>query len=292
MASPLSRGLFHRAIGESGPLGMAPTPRLHDAEMAGASLAEKLHAPAAGTLAFLRSLPPADLLKAGRGVSLFTQDGWVFPSPPLEVWYSHRELPASLIIGSNAVEFPAVGSPAELMDAMRRTFAELAPRAFKLYGVPGDGRQAVADPLYGDAADQFGSDCFRCPAIIEGGWHSEAGNPVWEYEFDRAIPPRPRVGHSSELPYVFGNLYATGSQGGSFQSADRMLSETLQAYWTNFAKTGDPNGPGLPIWPRYDPKGRNYIDFTKAADVTLGQNQRGPFCELFREVLVPAAAAR
>jgi para-nitrobenzyl esterase len=93
------------------------------------------------------------------------------------------------------------------------------------------------------------------------------------------------------LPYVFGNLWATGSQGGDFQRADRDLSTIMQAYWTNFAKTGDPNGPGLPAWPGFDGRERKYLRFTAAAAVTPDQNQRGPFCDLFREVMNRPPAA-
>jgi len=291
MASPLSRGLFHRAIAESGGLSLATVQTLGDAEQAGMRAGEGLNAPAKGSLAFLRSLPPADLLKVRPAFHSFCTDGWVFPSPPLEVWSAKGERRVPLIIGSNAIEFPAEGSPDALRRTIRGVFGDLAPRAIEMYGLGEGAAPAPADPVYGDAADQLGSDLFRCPAVIQGEWHATAGNPVWEYQFDRAIPPRPKVAHSGDLPYVFGNLYTEGSQGGGFQDADRRLSATIQAYWTNFARTGDPNGPGLPEWPGYDGKGRRYLDFTTAAAVEPGRDQRGPFCDLFRELMdrpVPA----
>jgi len=129
----------------------------------------------------------------------------------------------------------------------------------------------------------MGSDQFHCAGVIQGEWHAAAGNPTWEYQFDRAIPPRPQTGHSSDLPYVFGNLYAKGSQAGDFREADHRLSVAIQTYWTNFARTGDPNGRGLSVWPRYDGQTRRFIEFTTAADLVVNENQRGPFCDLFRE---------
>ena len=290
MASPLSSGLFQRAIGESGALSEAMTQTQDEAERAGVREARQLNAPGRGALPFLRSLPPSKLLTIGQGDRPFNTDGWVFPSPPLGVWSAGKERPVPLIIGSNAVEFPAGGSLNAIRRAMRETFLDLAPKALALYGVAGDDGPAAADPVYGNVADQWGSDLVRCPAVVHGQWHSAAGDPVWEYEFDRAIPPRPRVGHSSDLPYVFGNLYPTGSQGGDFQDADRKLSAIIQSYWTNFARTGNPNGPGLPVWPEYDGKERRYLTFTAAAGTRLGQDQRGPFCDLFRKMMDKPAA--
>jgi para-nitrobenzyl esterase len=290
MASPLSRGLFHRAIGESGTPAREMTQTLAEAEDAGVRIAAALGSPARGALAFLRSLAPGELLKAGAGIRPFTTDGWVFPDSPAKVWSAGREHAVPLLIGSNAVEFPANGSLDDMRHAMRDVFGDLAPKALALYGIAANDQPTAVDPVYGGVADQWGSDLFRCPAVIHGQWHSAAGNPVWEYEFARAIPPRPRVGHSGDLPYVFGNLWATGSQGGDFQAADRDLSTIIQEYWTNFARTGDPNGPGLPAWPGYDGRGRKYLAFTAAAAVVPGYDERGPFCDLFREVMNRTAA--
>jgi para-nitrobenzyl esterase len=285
MASPLSRGLFQKAIGESGGLTARLVQSREEAEQSGVRAAEKLNAPPHDTLAYLRSLPAAEVLKAGAGVSLCTTDGWVFPQSPFDAWSAGKEHPVPLLIGTNAIEIPAKGSPDEIRESIRTAFRGLAPKAIDLYGLSGDGFALPVDPLYGDTGEQWGSDRLRCVSIVLGEWHRKAGNPVWEYEFDRAIPPRPKVAHSGELAYVFGNLSATGSQAGDFQEVDRKLSATLQGYWTNFAKTGDPNGPGLPPWPLYDKRHRTYLDFTTAADAVAARDERGPFTELFRKVM-------
>jgi para-nitrobenzyl esterase len=198
-----------------------------------------------------------------------------------------------LIIGGNAVEIPAGGSLDDLRKSMVRILGELAPRALALYGLGATGQPGAVDPLYGGVAEQWGSDLTRCPGIVEGEWHGSSGNPVWEYEFDRAIPPHPRVAHSGELPYVFGNLHSSGGNlAGDFKDDDRRLSATIQSYWTNFAKTGNPNGPGLPVWPHYEGKGRSYLDFTTEAEVILSSNERGPYADLFRDFLASVAASR
>jgi para-nitrobenzyl esterase len=292
MASPLARGLFQRAIAESSRPSPTATLKLDEAERAGALAAGKLGAPGRDALAFLRSLSPGALLKAEPGFSLFTADGWVFPEPPTDAWSRGREHAVPLIIGSNGVEFAEQGSPDDLRRTVHGYFGGLAPRALALYGLSVDGRPQPADPVYGDAGEQLGSDFFRCPAVVHGEWHGGAGNPVWEYEFNRAIPPHPKVAHSGDLSYVFGNLHSTGSQAGEFQDADRKLSATIRAYWTNFARTGNPNGPGLPNWPGFDGKNREYLVFTAAAEVVSMRNERGPFCDLFRDLLEKPAEPR
>jgi para-nitrobenzyl esterase len=287
MASPLARGLFVRAIAESGP-SLYPAPTLEAplaaAEREGVRAASELGAPAADALAYLRSLPTATLLNRARWMLALNADGWALPATAGATFRVHGEAQVPLIIGSNAIEFPFQGSPAELGESIRRVFGDLAPRALALYGLSG-GAPAAPDPLYGNAADQWGSDMFRCPAVVQGEWHRAAGSRTWEYQFDRAIPPHPRTSHSGELAYVFGNLLPAGSQPGDFQEADRRLSGIIQAYWTHFAKTGDPNGPGVPDWPGYDGKSRAYMDFNAQGSAIAAENQRGPFSDLFRQAL-------
>lgn len=286
MTSPLARGLFQKAILESGVPPPSLTRSLADAEKAGAAMAAKAKAPAGEALAYLRGLPADQVIAAGDGLNLFTRDGWVLPESPSVAWARRRELRVPIIIGGNASEFPAPGSLPELRTSMADWFGDLAPEAWRLYGIAGD-RAPAPDPVYGDAGDQWGSDqSFRIPGILHGEWHQAAGNRVWEYEFDRAIAPHPRVQHSSELAYVFGNFLRKGGMvTGEFDAADRRLSDVMLGYWTNFARHGDPNGAGLPAWPAFDATQRRFMRFTQAAEAVPDAGQRAPFVELFRRRL-------
>jgi len=118
-------------------------------------------------------------------------------------------------------------------------------------------------------------------------WHAAAGNPTFEYEFVHVPPERAALGatHASELSHVFGTyeqgVLAIGPPAKATE-ADARLSDVMQRYWTNFAKTGDPNGPGLPKWPTFDAKSRDYVEFATSG-ATAKQGLRRPFCELFIE---------
>jgi para-nitrobenzyl esterase len=128
-------------------------------------------------------------------------------------------------------------------------FKERAEEFLKLY--PGDTEEEVAR----SAAD-YGGDQF----IAFGTWkwieaHRKTGeSPVYRYHFELAAPPSKFhpgsfAFHSDDIEYVFGTLDTR--PGAVWRPEDRKLSEEMMGYWTNFAKTGDPNGAGLPEWPKY-----------------------------------------
>ena len=119
---------------------------------------------------------------------------------------------------------------------------------------------------------------YRCPVVVQLTWHAAAGNIGYEYQFDRAAPGREAVGatHGAEVGYVFGTL------GANYAQMDRDLSDAIQQYWTNFAKTGDPNGGSLPKWPKFDASARGYIEFTDGGPVAR-EGLRRPFCDLYFE---------
>jgi para-nitrobenzyl esterase len=133
---------------------------------------------------------------------------------------------------------------------------------------------------------QFAADTDqRCGSFQQAVWHADARNVVYQYQFDRTIPGRPRPQHSGEVPYVFGNLLKDGFLGGPYGEADRKISGDIQGYWTNFAKTGNPNGTGLPAWPRFESGARPYLEFTDNGPVAKA-NLRREICDLFSSNLL------
>lgn len=292
MTSPLSKGLFQRAIAESGtvtrnpdaatlamtalgavmtvrngPVTYSDAAELSEAEKAGAALVT-------GDLKTLRALPAADLLaivaaprKSIGPANGVIVDGWVLPKPPAEVFARGEQHRIALLIGNNARERTPPEMPAEeLTAAMNAMYGPLASRALALYPA------TAADPLYGGRAAQWVVDTmYRCPVVAQLLWHDKAGNTGYEYQFDLATPGREALGavHGAEVPYVFGT-----------RAGD--TSAAMQLYWTNFAKTGNPNGAGLPQWPKFDAAARGYVEFTESGPAAR-EGLRRPYCDLYVE---------
>ena len=156
------------------------------------------------------------------------------------------------------------------------------------YGL-NDGNAGATDPKYGTPADQWAADMiFRCPCVTQGSWHAAAHNATYEYEFNHAIPGQEAAVHSADLPYVFGFFPKSGNISGKFADLDTKLADLIETYWTNFAKTGDPNGPGLPKWPEQDAMG-TYIQLQQDGSVQTATGLRKAQCDVYREWLTARA---
>ena len=294
MTSPLSRGLFRRVIAQSGSVVELGDPlTLPQAEKRGEIKAANWKIPAGASVKDLRAISAADILRAEPDSSVpitiafpnlgITVDGYVFPKPPPEVFANGTEHKVALLHGSNSRDrFPPVPPPKDLKKAIEEAYGPFAARAQELY-VGG------ADPVYGTSASQWAGDTsFRCPAVEQLAWHAAAGNPAYQYEFARVSPGREAYGaiHAAELPYVFGNLdrplVIPGLPPQIATAVDTQVSAAMQQYWTNFAKTGDPNGGQMPLWPKFHSSSRAYIQFVDTGPVAK-EGLRRPYCDLFME---------
>ncbi len=293
MTSPLAKSLFQKALAESGAAFTAPILPLDQAERAGSTLAVALNATGDHQIKYLRTLSAPDLLaalaKLDRGIRSRVGpdiDGYVLPQQPSLVFASGQEARVPFVYGTTTREFGSNESAAQLRTAITFVAGAFASKALEAYGLA-NGGQGTVDPKYGTAADQWSADMiFRCPSVTQAAWHAAAHNPTWEYEFNHAIPGQEAQGavHSADLPYVFGFFPKTGNIAGNFTDVDRNLAELIETYWTNFAKTGNPNSTGIPNWPQQGDSG-TYIQFQQDGKVETATHLRAAQCDIYRQWL-------
>jgi para-nitrobenzyl esterase len=257
MASPLAQGLFAKAIGESGgamSVGAADKPTLTETEEGDAEWVKTLDVT---TLAELRALPAEKILDAAqaKGAPDFSEvvDGAVLTEPVAETYAKGKQAHVPLLAGWNRDEGAGQGNgmtAEKWKEKAADLFGDEAEEFLKLYPAADD-EQAVRSAI------DYGGDTF----IAFGTWQwieaqvKTGDAPVYRYHLELAAPPSKFhpgwfAFHSDDIEYVFGTLDTR--PGAEWRPEDRKLSEQMMDYWTNFAKTGDPNGAGLPEWPRYD----------------------------------------
>ncbi len=283
LVSPLAKELFHRAIAQSGPLRRI-YPSLQEQEQRCAELADALDAPDRDQVAFLRGLPASAILAADSNRSACRRiavDGYVLRDQPLTLYTEGKQHPVPFMLGNTLREGFSATAPDALRATIRANYGALEQKVLYLYRV--DGSTQAPDPLYGDAAVQYGTDqAHRCRIVLTGLQHQQTRQPFYQFEFARNLPGRtPNSStHADDLAYTFGEPALAGW--GLEDPVDRSLSDQMQLYWTNFAKTGDPNGPGVPLWAAFDPEKRAYMSLAVSGAVA-GEGLRRAQCDLFLE---------
>jgi para-nitrobenzyl esterase len=135
------------------------------------------------------------------------------------------------------------------------------------------------------AIDQASNDMLMaCPIGAMATLTRAQGPKVFVYMFDRSIPGKgeSELGafHSIELPYVFNAMHDRDWRWLPFTAADDRLASLIETYWTNFAKTGDPNSPGAPAWPAWENGGSNYLEIAPNGAPVSQQHFAPPFCDV------------
>ena len=288
LASPLARGLFHKAIAQSAGSRdsvLTARPMREDgadpnypvsAETIGITFARSMGIEGTddAALASLRSLSAEQVLRGAPAApgantpqveTTPVLDGRLITETAESAYKAGRQPDVPLLVGSNSADTAGNRVRATTKDELFARFGESSAQARAAYDPDGT---ADLPTLIARANDDFGQ---AEPARFAASAFAAKGSPVYLYRFSyvqAAMREQMRAGapHGGEIGYVFGTL--TARPGSTLTDEDQAVSRLAQSYWVNFARTGDPNGEGLPTWPRHDPKKDVIFDFR--ADGTAG----------------------
>lgn len=282
MLCPRAKGLFHRAIAQSGIGGFGPFRRL-DTKMderepqsaLGAAYAAKLGLDKSSDIAAaLRSVPwktAADLGEGESGVEPVV-DADLIPDDPQRLFSSGKQHAVPFIAGANSFEgslalaYPWADQPP------KSTLVAALPQLAPLYGKTPDD-PALMPLLYGDVF-------FRLSARSLVGHMQRVSTPAWFYHFDYVRESQRKnargAGHGAEVPYVFGDVpFFPAAQ-------DQATARTMHAHWIAFAKTGNPNASSLPEWPAFTPAVPHTLHYAADAIRSLPDLDKAKFDLLTR----------
>ncbi len=267
--SPLSEGLFRRAIAHSsGITAKVPYHTFRTMEKA-LDTGEKILAEfSCADVNALRAIPAEKLVDTKYPNNSMTVDGWAIREQPYLTYEKGENHEEALLSGFNAHE-------ADLFNLFTRVDA--ADYTAVLRDILGAGAEQAAALIPPEEVDP----AYRVPIVERGGsakgsvnkaysaaWFTYShdrwsrylaaqGRPCWEYYFTKGNGAL-GANHAGELPYVFGNLQRNPK---AYDASDAALSETMRACWVRFVKTGDPNGGGVPAWPRYTEAPEQVMEF-------------------------------
>ncbi len=282
MTIPDAKGLFQKAISESGggrdgvltgrPIREENASRFYpvSAETIGINFAKKqgIEGTDAEALARLRALPVEKIVDSGQesdgegGPRIYSGpilDGELVVETAESAYNAGRQMQIPLIIGSNSAE---IGGG---FVNNSKTKEEL----FSLFGDYGEKAKVAYDPdgskEFEEVITKFNTDwVWGEPGRFVARAFAEQGEPTFIYHFGFVPEPMKErmkygAGHGSEVGYVFNNLDARWGNPETTPE-DKKVAEIMNGYWVNFAKTGDPNGDGLPPWPVYSEKDGKIMD--------------------------------
>jgi len=291
LVSPPARGLFQRAISESGPRWhygwISPmNPTLEDAYKTGEQMAVNLGCDkASDQIAAMRAKSSDEVLQASgytveescppTGIQAAVNvDSWVVPDKPETLYNAGKQMNVPVLIGENKDDGTAFGAIVQKNNITTAQYPTI------IQGAVGDASAAEVTAMFPVTSDaQVGAtvsnlltqmDFASCARYICQSTTTKTNSKAFLYQFTR-VPPN-KAGallgchHSAELEYVFGNL--PSSEG--FGPKDTEISNTMMGYWTRFAKTGDPNGGGSTAWPAYSSSKEQNLEIGDQVTVNAG----------------------
>lgn len=279
-ASPIARGLFHKAISQSGGA-FGPvtekrengtTQNLSGAEQHGVEFAKRM---GAESITELRRLTPQEILKddqsAGMGGFWPICDGYVITEDQYKLYQQGKFADVPVIIGTNADEGALFihDITIEYFESMlHKTFGKMKDEALKIY--PSTDKATALQSV----RNLFRDQAFAWPSWAWARLQAENGkSEVFVYLFDQPQPPRkvgmplPKAAHADDVNYVFGHTDSNFNF--DYTDGDRRLSSVIMDYWTNFAKNGNPNQKDLPHWPEFD-NGPNSVLYLNSQNIHTG----------------------
>jgi len=308
LSIPAAKGLFQKAISESGgardgvltgrPINKenADVHYPVSAQTMGVNFAKRygIDGTDAAALAKLRALSAAEIVDGGQetagpgGPPTYSGpilDGKLVVETAESAFKAGRQAKVPLLIGSNSAEVPAGFVNAKTKDELLAQFGGVKDEMTKAYDP--DGTTDFAKVLTQVNTDKVWAE----PARFSARSFVAKGAPAYFYLFSyvpASMQARMRFGaaHASEIGYVFDNL--TDRPGATVAPKDKEVASLMNTYWANFAKTGNPNGKGLPQWPLYDPKKNEVFEFRSDGSAGAGPDERKARLDVMEKAANPA----
>lgn len=250
VASPLCKGLFKRAIAESGASFVSSpirgTNTLKEAEEEGVKIG--------ASIADLRAMSPEDIAKKQYPFRSPIVDGYVLPQSIAQIFAAHQQNDVDLLTGWNeddGVIFGKAKTAEEFKAQAAQQYGADAATFLQYYPAGNDDEAAKSQGML--SRDMiFGTQNYTWANIQA----TTSKHPVYLYRFARKVPATGEyvkygAFHTGEVPYAWDNLNFVTPARSPWEPVDRSLAKTISGYWANFIKTGNPKGAGLPEWPAY-----------------------------------------